>query len=77
MVRPRARELTERELEIMHVFWESDALTATDVRQRLAKSGRKLAYTTVATLCANPLRKRIREAGHRGTPVRVSIDSHL
>ncbi|MBC8872565.1 MAG: BlaI/MecI/CopY family transcriptional regulator [Planctomycetes bacterium] len=50
MARPRAKELTERELEIMHVFWNQGELTAAEVRDRLAKSGRDLAYTTVATL---------------------------
>jgi predicted transcriptional regulator len=52
MARPKAPELTERELEVMHVFWEEEAaaLTAGDVRQRLARTGRRLAYTTVATL---------------------------
>lgn len=50
MVRPAAKELTERELEIMHVFWNAGTLNASDVRDRLAAEGRDLAYTTVATL---------------------------
>lgn len=50
MARPKAKELTERELEIMQVFWESGEMTAHDVRDQLAKSDRDLAYTTVATL---------------------------
>lgn len=50
MVRPRAKELTERELEIMHICWEHGELTAPDVREHLAGCGRDLAYTTVATL---------------------------
>jgi predicted transcriptional regulator len=50
MPRPRAKELTERELEIMHVFWRQGELTAAAVRDHLAESGRDLAYTTVATL---------------------------
>jgi BlaI family transcriptional regulator, penicillinase repressor len=50
MARPAAKELTERELEIMHVFWDAGALTATEVRDRLAAGGQNLAYTTVATL---------------------------
>jgi len=50
MARPRAKELTERELEIMHVFWNQGELTAAEVRDELANSGRDLAYTTVATL---------------------------
>jgi BlaI family penicillinase repressor len=52
MARPKAPELTERELEVMHLFWEAGdtPLAAGEVRQRMAQSGRRLAYTTVATL---------------------------
>jgi BlaI family transcriptional regulator, penicillinase repressor len=50
MGRPAARELTERELELMHVFWNRGPSTAAEIRERLAVSGRELAYTTVATL---------------------------
>ena len=49
MSRPPARELTERELEVMHVFWTLGELTASEARDELAKGGRDLAYTTVAT----------------------------
>jgi predicted transcriptional regulator len=51
MVRPKAKELTERELEVMHVFWDqNDDLAISDVREKLDGDGRELAYTTVATL---------------------------
>jgi predicted transcriptional regulator len=50
MARPRAKELTERELEVMHVFWSRGESTVADIRDRLIESGRDLAYTTVATL---------------------------
>ena len=50
MARPAAKELTERELEIMHVCWEHGKLTAAEIRQHLSTAGRDLAYTTVATL---------------------------
>lgn len=56
MARPKAKELTARELEVMHVFWErnqSDTvteLTISEVRDALQSAGRDLAYTTVATL---------------------------
>lgn len=50
MARPRARELTERELEVMHVFWTRGESTAAEVRDALSAAGRELAYTTVATL---------------------------
>jgi BlaI family penicillinase repressor len=50
MARPPARELTERELELMHVFWVLGEATVAEVRDALARSGPDLAYTTVATL---------------------------
>lgn len=50
VARPPAKELTERELEVMHVFWERGELTAAEIRESLAGQGRELAYTTVATL---------------------------
>jgi BlaI family penicillinase repressor len=50
MARPPAKELTERELEVMHVFWTHGQSTAMEIRDQLAAAGRNLAYTTVATL---------------------------
>ncbi len=50
MARPPARELTERELEVMHVFWDRGESTVAQVRDALDAAGRPLAYTTVATL---------------------------
>lgn len=50
MARPKARELTQRELQIMQVFWSEGQQTAHQVRDRLAEDGTDLAYTTVATL---------------------------
>ena len=50
MARPPARELTERELEVMHIFWERGESTVAEVRDVLAARGLDRAYTTVATL---------------------------
>lgn len=50
MARPKAKELTERELEVMHVFWDRGTATAAEVRDAMESNGRELAYTTVATL---------------------------
>jgi predicted transcriptional regulator len=50
MARPKASELTERELEVMHVFWNRGEQTVAAARDELAAAGRDLAYTTVATL---------------------------
>ena len=49
MARP-TRELTDRELEVMHVFWEHGEMTASDARDKLADAGFDLAYVTVANL---------------------------
>jgi predicted transcriptional regulator len=50
MVRPAAKELTERELEVMHVFWKRGELTASQARDHLAELGIDRAYVTVANL---------------------------
>jgi predicted transcriptional regulator len=50
MARPPAKELTERELEVMHAFWNRGESTVAEIRDVLAASGLDRAYTTVATL---------------------------
>jgi predicted transcriptional regulator len=70
MPRPKAKELTERELEIMHVFWRDGELAAADVRDRLAAEGRDLAYTTVATLVRILLEKGFVEQTNNLRPFR-------
>lgn len=50
MGRPTAKELTERELEVMHVFWKEGALTAAEAREKLAEDGIDRAYVTIANL---------------------------
>lgn len=50
MARPPAKELTERELEVMHSFWSEGEATAADVRDRLAAAGLDRAYPTIANL---------------------------
>jgi BlaI family penicillinase repressor len=72
MARPPAKELTERELEIMHVFWDRGELTVADVRDDLADSGRDLAYTTVATLVRILTEKMFLEQTHAERPFRFS-----
>jgi BlaI family transcriptional regulator, penicillinase repressor len=50
MVRPQQTELTERELEVMHVFWQGDEMTAATAREVLASRGIDRAYVTIANL---------------------------
>lgn len=50
MGRPPAKDLTERELEVMHIFWAQGEATAADARERLAATGLDRTYTTIANL---------------------------
>lgn len=50
MSRPPAKELTQRELELMQIFWKHGSLTASEARAHLAAAQRDLTYTTVANL---------------------------
>jgi len=50
MARPAAKDLTDRELEVMHQFWKLGEATVADAREGLAKQGLELAQTTVGTL---------------------------
>ena len=50
MGRPPARNLTERELEVMHAFWQYGEATAATAPDRLAASGLDRTYSTIANL---------------------------
>jgi BlaI family penicillinase repressor len=50
MARPPAKDLTERELEVMHVFWRHGEMIAATARDQLAANGLDRTYTTIATL---------------------------
>lgn len=50
MVRPKAKELTSRELAVMQVFWSESEATAEDARGYLLSQGDKIAYVTVANV---------------------------
>lgn len=70
MARPKAKELTERELEVMQEFWIRGECTATGVRDALENNGRSLAYTTVATLIRILTEKNFLEQTHEERPFR-------
>lgn len=70
MARPPAKELTERELEVMHVFWRLGETGIAEVRDDLATNGRDLAYTTVATLVRILEEKGFLELTHSERPFR-------
>lgn len=43
-------KLTERELSIMHVFWDRGEATIAEVHEEINRQGNDLAYTSVATI---------------------------
>ena len=57
MGRPPAKDLTERELEVMHVFWSQGEATAAEARDRLEATGLDRTYTTIANLVRGLLEK--------------------
>ena len=70
MARPPAKDLTERELEVMHIFWKDGELTANDARNKLACSGLDLSYVTVANLVRILVNKRCLRAVNDERPFR-------
>jgi predicted transcriptional regulator len=70
MARPKVKELTERELEVMHAWWSRGDATVAEIRDDLADSGRDLAYTTVATLTRIILEKGFLEQTNDERPFR-------
>ncbi len=70
MVRPQQIELTERELEVMHVFWHGEEMTAADAREQLATRGVDRAYVTVANLVRILVDKGCLEATNNERPFR-------
>ncbi len=50
MARPKATELTARELAVMQFFWKNGEGTAEQAQSDLAAAGDKLAYATVANV---------------------------
>ena len=74
MARPRARDLTERELEVMHAFWNVEGeATAAEIRDRLAESGLDRTYTTIATLVRNLEEKGFLAQVNRARPFRYRV----
>jgi len=79
MARPPAKELTQRELQIMQLFWKHGEMTAAEARDALAQAELDLAYTTVATLVKilvekECLRQTNSERPYRFVPVRSYED---
>jgi BlaI family penicillinase repressor len=70
MGRPPAKELTERELEIMQVFWTQGDATAAELRDSLAAQGVDRAYPTIANLVRLLYQKGLLEPTNSRRPFR-------
>ena len=70
MARPASKELTDRELEVMHVYWKRADITAVEARKELAVAGMDLAYVTVANLTRILLEKGFLETANKQRPFR-------
>jgi predicted transcriptional regulator len=70
MARPKAKELTERELAVMQHFWRSDDATAEEAREALEQTGERLAYATVANVVRGLADKGVLEQTNSERPFR-------
>lgn len=72
MARPKAPELTDRELAVMQVFWQTEESTAEQARQVLLKTGEEIAYVTIANVVRGLLEKGFLEQTHSERPFRYT-----
>jgi len=68
MAKSTTKKLTDRELEVMQIYWGQPGITATDARDLLAKSGADRAYVTVANLVRILVEKGYLEATNDARP---------
>ncbi|MEM7477916.1 MAG: BlaI/MecI/CopY family transcriptional regulator [Planctomycetota bacterium] len=68
MARPRATELTTRELAVMQVFWKEPEASAEDAHQHIRSSGEDLAYVTVANVVRGLVGKQFLEQTNQRRP---------
>jgi predicted transcriptional regulator len=68
MAGPQARELTDRELAVMRVFWDGGPGTAEEARQRLKEANVELAYVTVANVVRGLVEKRFLRQMNKARP---------
>ena len=72
MARPKAPELTDRELAVMQVFWRTEESTAEQARQELLKAGEDVAYVTIANVVRGLLKKGFLKQTHSERPFRYT-----
>ena len=74
MGRVPAKELTERELEVMHSFWRDGEMTAAEARERLAASGLDRTYPTIANLVRGLAEKGFLRQVNEDKPFRYRVE---
>ncbi len=72
MARPKNPELTDRELAVMQVFWQTEEATAEQARQALLKTGEEVAYVTIANVVRGLLNKGFLKQTHSDRPYRYT-----
>ena len=72
MARPKNPELTDRELAVMQVFWQTEEATAEQARQELLKAGEDVAYVTIANVVRGLLNKGFLKQTHSDRPYRYT-----
>lgn len=70
MVRPKAKELTQRELAVMRHYWRCEEATAEEARLALEEAGEALAYATVANVVRGLADKGVLELANSERPFR-------
>lgn len=68
MARPKNPELTDRELAVMQVFWQTEEATSEQARQELLKNGEDVAYVTIANVVRGLLKKGFIKQTHFDRP---------
>ena len=76
MARPATKELTDRELEVMHIFWKHGEQTAQEARDRLETQGVERAYVTIANLVRILVEKGYLQAVNQERPFRYLPPDH-
>ena len=72
MARPKTPELTDRELAVMQVFWQTEEATAEQARQALLKTGEEVAYVTIANVVRGLMKKGFLKQTHSERPYRYT-----
>ncbi|MEZ6064946.1 MAG: BlaI/MecI/CopY family transcriptional regulator [Planctomycetaceae bacterium] len=73
MSRPKSKQPTPAELEILKVLWEREPATAREVLEVLNADGNRRAYTTIASLMNVMVEKRFLTREPEGGPIAMRL----